>query len=46
MKTVEYRNNIKRSDCIVLPDKSLLGGEKYTKCWLLIQGLIIAKEVA
>ena len=34
--------SINRNHCIVLQHKSLLGGEKYSKCWLIIQGLTVA----
>ena len=34
--------SINRNHCIALQHKSLLGGEKYSKCWLIIQGLTVA----
>ena len=34
------------SHCFTLQNKSLLGREKYAKCWLLIQGITVAKQVA
>ena len=57
METLDYRNRFldynfpvvnrrNRSHCMALQCNSLLGGEKYTKCWLLIQGLTVVKQVA
>ena len=34
--------SINRNHCIALQHKSLLGGEKYSECWLIIQGLTVA----